>query len=75
LITYQPISNLFPVLTPERVAKEVVAAIRKNKREVVFPWQLRWAMRMYSAAPAMSQVFMKTCGLWHRGPGHAVGMN
>lgn len=70
---YPPISTVFPVLTPERVAKEVVAAILQNKREVVFPWQLRWAMRMYSVAPAVSQAFMKACGLWHRGLAHAAG--
>ncbi|MDO9004326.1 MAG: SDR family NAD(P)-dependent oxidoreductase [Aquabacterium sp.] len=72
---YPPISKVFPVLTPERVAKEVVAAIRHDKREVVFPWQLRWAMRLYSVAPASSQVFMKACGLWHRGLGHPSGMS
>ncbi len=66
---YPPISKIFPVLTPERVANEVIAAIVNNKTQVVFPWQLRWAMRMYAIAPSLSQWLMQGMGLWHRGLG------
>lgn len=71
---YPPISTVFPVLTPERVAQEVVRAVTRNRREAVFPWQLRWAMRLYGMAPAFAQSLMQAIGLWHRGLGHAKDM-
>lgn len=67
---YPPISQVFPVLTPERVAQAVVHAVMHEQREAVFPWQLRWAMRLYGIAPTVSQGFMRAVGLWHRGLGH-----
>jgi short-subunit dehydrogenase len=70
---YPPISKVFPVLKPQRVAKEVVRAVLQNRREAVFPWQLRWAMRLYGVAPALSQRMMQAMGLWHRGLGHGKG--
>jgi short-subunit dehydrogenase len=70
---YPPISKVFPVLSPQRVAVEVVRAVSEDRREVVFPWQLRWAMRLYGVAPGPAQALMQAVGLWHRGLGHAKG--
>jgi short-subunit dehydrogenase len=67
---YPPISKVFPVLSPQRVAREVVRAVVRDQREAVFPWQLRWAMRLYGVAPGLAQSLMQTMGLWHRGLGH-----
>jgi short-subunit dehydrogenase len=67
---YPPISKVFPVLTPKRVAQEVVLAVTQDQREAVFPWQLRWAMRLYGVAPGLAQSLMQAVGLWHRGLGH-----
>jgi hypothetical protein len=39
----------------------------------VFPWQLRWAMRLYGVAPGLAQSLMLTMGLWHRGLGQNKG--
>lgn len=68
---YPPISRLFPVLQPARVAQEVVAAILQDKAQVVFPWQLRWATRLYTMAPSLAQRLLQACGLWHGGLGRA----
>jgi short-subunit dehydrogenase len=68
---YPAISKVFPVLTPKRVAQEVVRAVNHDRREAVFPWQLRWAMRLYGVAPGLAQSLMQTMGLWHRGLGQA----
>jgi short-subunit dehydrogenase len=68
---YPAISKVFPVLTPKRVAQEVVRAVSHDRREAVFPWQLRWAMRLYGVAPGLAQSLMQTMGLWHRGLGQA----
>lgn len=68
---YPPISRVFPVLTPQRVAGEVARAVRLNRPLAVFPWQLRWAMRLHGMAPILSQAFMQAVGLWHRGLGRA----
>ncbi len=68
---YPPISKVFPVLTPQRVAREVVRAVRLDRAQAVFPWQLRWAMRLHGMAPGVSQAFMQALGLWHRGLGRA----
>lgn len=69
---YPPISKVFPVLSPQQVAREVIAAIVLDKREAVFPWQLRWAMRLYGLAPGAAQALMRSAGLWHQGLGHAI---
>jgi short-subunit dehydrogenase len=66
---YPPISKVFPVLTPQRVALEVARAVTHDRREVVFPWQLRWAMRLYGVAPGLAPSLMQAMGLWHRGLG------
>lgn len=71
---YPAISTIFPVLKPERVAEEVVAAIVHNKAQVVFPWQLRWAMRLYGVAPSLVEPLLQAVGLWHRGLGHKNGL-
>jgi short-subunit dehydrogenase len=69
---YPPISKVFPVLTPQRVASEVVRAVIHDRREAVFPWQLRWAIRLYGVAPGLARSLMQTMGLWHRGLGHTT---
>jgi len=68
---YPPISRVFPVLQPDRVAQEVVEAILQDKAQVVFPWQLRWATRLYAVAPGQAQWLLQACGLWHGGLGRA----
>lgn len=72
---YPPISKVFPVLTPQRVAREVIRAVTHDRREAVFPWQLRWAMRLYGAAPGLAQSLMQSIGLWHRGLGPGKGIH
>lgn len=57
-------SKLFPVLEPEQVGKQVIKAIRKNKREAIYPFVLWSFVRMYQLMPRTTIASMKLFGLW-----------
>jgi len=61
---YPRISSLFPILEPEDVAKTVIDAIRKNRREVVFPSVLWICVALFRKAPRLSIAMFRTLGLW-----------
>lgn len=61
---YPRVSKVFPVLEPDDVGEQVVKAIRKNKREVIYPWSLRYFIRAYQKMPVLSVWFLKLLGLW-----------
>lgn len=61
---YPRISLLFPVLEPERVAREVVKAIRLDRREVVFPWLLWTFVAVFRMALRHSIGLLRLLGLW-----------
>jgi short-subunit dehydrogenase len=71
---YPPISKVFPVLAPRRVGQEVTRAVARNQRQAVFPWQLRWAIRLHGVAPGWAQGLLQALGLWHRGLGRVTGV-
>jgi len=61
---YPRLSNWFPVLQPEQVAVEVVRAIRGNYREHIFPFSLRWALRLFQKMPRFNLALLKAVGLF-----------
>ncbi|AXQ29802.1 SDR family NAD(P)-dependent oxidoreductase [Solimonas sp. K1W22B-7] len=61
---YPRMSSAFPTLLPERVAREVVRAIRGNKREHIFPFILWLTVRVFQKAPRLNLWFMKAIGLF-----------
>ncbi|PJZ71422.1 hypothetical protein CH373_02675 [Leptospira perolatii] len=63
-VRYFPrIEQIIPTLTVERVADKAIAAIRKNKREVIFPWILWFMLRFYQTLPRFTHLFLKSLGL------------
>jgi short-subunit dehydrogenase len=61
---YPKASKIFPVLEPDEVGVEVIKAIRKNKREMIYPWSLRWFVRAYQKLPVLSVALLRLMGLW-----------
>lgn len=61
---YPKASKIFPVLEPDDVGEQVVKAIQANKREVIYPWSLRWFVRIYQKAPKLSVWALRLLGLW-----------
>lgn len=57
-------SKLFPVLEPEVVGEQVVKAIKRNKREAIYPWLLWSYIRSYQKMPGLTVLSMKLLGLW-----------
>ena len=62
---YPRISKMFPVLEPQDVADKVILAIRKNKRELIFPFVLWPSIRGFQKAPGLSLALLKALGLWY----------
>ncbi|MDD9893301.1 MAG: SDR family NAD(P)-dependent oxidoreductase, partial [Gammaproteobacteria bacterium] len=61
---YPKASKIFPVLEPDEVGVQVIKAIRKNKREMIYPWSLRWFVRFYQKLPGLSVGLLRVLGLW-----------
>ncbi|MCG8671715.1 MAG: SDR family NAD(P)-dependent oxidoreductase [Pseudomonadales bacterium] len=61
---YPKISKVFPVLEPEEVARQVIRAIKKDKREVIFPASLKATLKIYGVAPRFWIKAFDTLGLW-----------
>lgn len=67
---YPRMSRFFPTLHPEDVGVRVVDAIRKNKREDIFPLRLRLMIGAHRRAPVASLAIVKALGLYR--PRHAL---
>jgi len=65
---YPRVSKIFRVLEPDEVAIQVIKAIRKNKREIIYPLSLGLFVRTYQKIPRLSIGFLKACNLWQ--PSH-----
>ncbi|MEM7183683.1 MAG: SDR family NAD(P)-dependent oxidoreductase [Spirochaetota bacterium] len=61
---YPKISKLFPTIQAEDVAKQVISAIRYNKKEVIFPFTLWFMTRFTQTFPDPTYFFLKRFGLW-----------
>lgn len=61
---YPRLATWFPVFEPEQVAPEVLRAIKDNRRQHIFPWTLRWALRLFAIAPYWNLVMLKTLGVF-----------
>lgn len=61
---YPKASGIFPVLQPEDVGREVVKAIKANKREKIYPWSLAAFIRAYQKMPRISILLLSVLGLW-----------
>jgi short-subunit dehydrogenase len=61
---YPRMSSWFPVLEPETVARRAVQAIRTNRREVIFPWQLALVTWLYRRFPVIGLGLIKALGLF-----------
>lgn len=61
---YPRIQKLLPILKPERVGRETVRVIRKNKREHIFPFLLWFFVKFYMRMPRFTTAFLKLIGLW-----------
>lgn len=61
---YPRMSSWFPVLEPEAVARRAVQAIRTNRREVIFPWQLALVTGLYRRFPVIGLNLLKAVGLF-----------
>jgi len=48
---YPRLSQWFPVLEPDVVGKRAVQAIRENRGELIFPWQLALLTNVYRRMP------------------------
>jgi uncharacterized protein len=46
-------------ITPDRVARAVLRAYEKNKREVVVPWKDRLSILLYQLAPGIVEGMMQ----------------
>jgi short-subunit dehydrogenase len=55
---------MFPVLEPDHVARETVRAIRRGKREHIFPFRLWLAVNGYRRTPLLSLWLLKRLGLF-----------
>lgn len=61
---YPRMSRWFPVLEPSEVAERAVWAIRKNRRELTFPWQLTVVTLLYQRFPVFGLGLLKSLGLF-----------
>lgn len=61
---YPRISKVFPVLKPEQVARKVVKSVKKNKREVIFPFILWFFVRYFQTFPRSTEIMLKVLGLY-----------
>lgn len=61
---YPRIAKMFPTIEPEVVGAKAVYAIKKNKREVIFPFILWFIVRYFQTFPASSLWFLKLTGLF-----------
>jgi len=61
---YPRLAAWFPMFEPEQVANEVRRAIQLNRRQHVFPWSLRWALRLFALAPYWNLALLKVTGLF-----------
>ena len=61
---YPRIAKIFPTIEPEVVGAKAVYAIKKNKREVIFPFILWFIVRYFQTYPASSLWFLKITGLF-----------
>ncbi|MGU3293166.1 SDR family NAD(P)-dependent oxidoreductase [Williamsia sp. M5A3_1d] len=61
---YPKMSRFFPTLEPEDVARHVLAAIRTNRREDIFPIRLRLMIAAHRRAPVASLAIVKRLGLY-----------
>lgn len=61
---YPRLSAAFPVLQPKDVARQVVRAVYRNPRELIFPISLRVAMRAFQKIPVLSLFLLKALGLF-----------
>ncbi|MDF2898570.1 MAG: family NAD(P)-dependent oxidoreductase [Rhodococcus erythropolis] len=61
---YPRMSSWFPVLKPEEVARRTAYAILRNRREVIFPWQLALITWLYKRFPVIGLGLLKAAGLF-----------
>ncbi len=61
---YPRISQVFRTLQPDEVGQQVLRAIQRDRREVIYPWTLSWFLHCYRKAPRLSIAFLKLCGVW-----------
>jgi short-subunit dehydrogenase len=61
---YPRMSSWFPVLEPEVVARRTVQAIRRNQREVIFPWQLALVTWLHRRFPVIGLGALKALKLF-----------
>ncbi|MGM0563472.1 MAG: SDR family NAD(P)-dependent oxidoreductase [Pseudomonadota bacterium] len=61
---YPRVSKMLPVLQPDSVGEQVVRAIEKNRREVIYPRSLWLFLRTYQRMPGLSLALLKLSGLW-----------
>ncbi len=43
--------SMIPILSPETVAKHIIAGIENGKQRVIEPWQLRWIIALSNSFP------------------------
>lgn len=56
---HYPIPPLVPISAPERVAREIVAAVARRRREVTVPSRLGAAVRLGAAFPELVDLFYR----------------
>ena len=61
---YPRMSTWFPILEPDEVARRTVQAIRRNQRDVIFPWQLALVTWLHRHFPVTGLRLLKALGLF-----------
>ncbi|MBU41783.1 MAG: hypothetical protein CMN76_01070 [Spirochaetaceae bacterium] len=60
---YPRLAQMFPVLKPEEVGQQAVKAIKKNKREKIFPFLLWFSVKFYLKFPRFTFALLRILGL------------
>lgn len=60
---YPRLARVFPVLQPEAVARKAIKAIKKNRKELIFPFILWFSVKFYTTLPGFTFGLLRLLGL------------
>ncbi|MEQ8351514.1 MAG: SDR family NAD(P)-dependent oxidoreductase [Leptospiraceae bacterium] len=60
---YPRLAKIFPVLKPEQVARKAVYCIKKNRKEMIFPFLLWFSTKFYLTFPGFTFALLRIIGL------------
>ncbi|MCB1139470.1 MAG: SDR family NAD(P)-dependent oxidoreductase [Leptospiraceae bacterium] len=60
---YPRLARAFPVLSPELVGRKTIQAIKKNRKELIFPFRLWFSVKFYTKFPGFTFGLLRLLGL------------